>query len=47
MTGKKMIVILAAVVGCASMHPTSSRDLAAGHWTGQIDRDGWLQPLSP
>ena len=46
MTGKKMIVILAAVAGCASMHPTSSRDLAAGHWTGQIDRDGWLQPLS-
>jgi len=46
MTGKKMIVILAAVAGCASVRPASSRDLAAGHWTGQIERDGWLQPLS-
>jgi len=46
MTGKKLIVILAAAAGCATMHPASSRDLAAGHWSGQIDRDGWLQPLS-
>jgi len=46
MTGKKMILILAAVAGCASVRPASSRDLAAGHWTGQIDRAGWLQPLS-
>jgi len=33
MTGKKMIVILAAVAGCATVRSVSSRDLAAGHWT--------------
>src|SRR5258707_12891114 len=46
MTGWKTIVSLAAFAGCASLHPAASRDLAVGHWKGEIDRGGWLQPLA-
>ena len=46
MNGWKMIVILAAFAGCASMRPAASRDLAAGRWTGEVDRGGWPQPLA-
>ncbi len=44
MLGMKTLAIVAALVGCASVRPVG--DLAAGHWTGEIDRGGWLQPFS-
>jgi hypothetical protein len=42
----KSIAILAAVTGCAGAQTARQRDLAAGHWIGEIDRGGWPQPLS-
>jgi len=41
----KAMMILLAVAGAASARAAGTPDLAAGHWTGQIDRGGWLQPL--
>jgi hypothetical protein len=45
MTGWKTVAILAALTGCAGVQTTGQRD-ASGHWVGEIDRDGWLQPLA-
>src|SRR3982751_2772335 len=46
MTGWTTIAVLAAVTGCAGVQRMPQRDSASGHWIGEIDRDGWLQPLS-
>src|SRR5262249_956785 len=46
MDGRKTIAIVAALVGCAIVHPSADSDLAAGHWIGEIDRGGRLQPFA-
>ena len=46
MTRWAMMAILAALAGCAGAQTTWQRDFASGHWVGEIDRDGSLQPLS-
>ena len=40
------MAVLAALAGCAGVQGTQGREFAAGHWTGEIDRDGWVQPLA-
>jgi len=45
MTGWKTVAIVTALAGCAGVQTTGQRD-ASGHWVGEIDRDGWLQPLA-
>lgn len=40
------MAVLAALAGCAGVQGTQAREFAAGHWTGEIDRDGWVQPLA-
>ena len=45
MTGWKTVAILTALTGCAGVQTTGQRD-ASGHWVGELDRDGWLQPLA-
>ena len=40
------MAILVALAGCAGVQMAPRRDLAAGHWNGEIDRDGWVQPLT-
>ena len=46
MTRWTMMAILAALAGCAGVQTTRQRDFASGHWVGEIERDGTLQPLS-
>jgi hypothetical protein len=46
MTGWKMIAVVAALTGCAGVQTTRERDVAAGHWVGEIDREDSWQPLS-
>src|SRR5438874_11959833 len=46
MTKLTMMAILVALAGCAGAQATRQRDFASGHWVGEIDRDGSLQPLS-
>jgi len=43
---KQMMIAAVALAGCAGVHPTSGRDSVAGRWTGEVDRDGWSQPLA-
>ena len=44
MSGRMTIAMVAALMGCASLHPAG--DLAAGRWNGAIDSAGWLQAFS-
>jgi hypothetical protein len=46
MSSLKAILVLVAVSGCAGVQTTGQRDSASGHWIGEIDRDGWRQPVS-
>src|SRR5437763_15653237 len=46
MTKGTMMAILVALAGCAGAQTMRQRDFASGHWVGEIDRDGSLQPLS-
>ncbi len=41
-----MMMVLAALAGCAGASPTRQRDFASGHWVGEIERNGSFQPLS-
>ena len=41
-----MVAMVAALAGCAGMRTMGDGDFASGHWTGEIDRDGTVQPLS-
>jgi hypothetical protein len=45
MTGWKTVAIVTALTGCAGVQTIGQRD-ASGHWVGEIDRDGWLEPLA-
>src|SRR5512140_2926201 len=45
MTRWTMMAVLAALAGCAGVQ-APQRDSGAGHWKGEIDRDGSLQPVS-
>jgi hypothetical protein len=40
-----MVAMVAALAGCAGMRTMGDGDFASGHWIGEIDRDGSLQPL--
>ena len=46
MTKWTMMAILVALAGCAGAQTMRQRGFASGHWVGEIDRDGSLQPLS-
>jgi len=46
MSGLKMIAVAVALTGCAGVQATQQRNSAAGHWIGEIDRDGWRQPVA-
>jgi hypothetical protein len=46
MTRWTMMAILAALAGCAGVQASQRRDLGAGQWKGEIDRDGSAQPVS-
>jgi hypothetical protein len=46
MTWKTMTILAVALAGCAGVPTMRQRNLASGRWSGEIDRDGWLQPLS-
>jgi hypothetical protein len=42
-----MAVLLVAVSACAGVQRAQDVDsAAAGHWSGEIDRNGWRQPVS-
>lgn len=47
MTGWKVVAVLMAVTGCAGAgrFTMPGPELASGHWSGSIDRDGWWRPL--
>jgi hypothetical protein len=45
MTKWTMVAMVAALAGCAGMRTMRDRDFASGHWIGEIDRDGSLQPF--
>ena len=40
------MAIVAALAGSAGVQAKERRDLAAGAWRGEIDGEGWIQPLS-
>lgn len=46
MTKWTMMAILAALAGCAGVQRSQQRDFGAGHWKGEIERDGSAQPVS-
>jgi hypothetical protein len=46
MTGWKTIAMLASLAGCAGVQTTRQTDFAPGRWIGEIDHDGFLQPLA-
>src|SRR3954447_21350089 len=46
MSAWKAIAVLAAVTSCAGVQRTAEADLASGHWIGEIDRNGWRQPVA-
>jgi hypothetical protein len=46
MTRWTMMAMVAALAGCAGVQASQQRDLGAGHWIGEIDRDGASQPLA-
>lgn len=46
MTRWTMMAVLAALAGCAGVQASQQRDFGAGHWKGEIDRDGSLEPVS-
>lgn len=41
-----MVALVAGLAGCAEMRTMGDGDFASGHWTGEIDREGSVQPLS-
>lgn len=44
---KAMSVLFVAVSACAGVQRIQDADgAAAGHWSGEIDRNGWRQPVS-
>jgi hypothetical protein len=45
MTKWTLVAVVAALTGCAGMRTMGDNDFASGHWVGEIDRDGSLQPL--
>jgi hypothetical protein len=52
MTRWMVVALVAALAGCAGVQrqwsspsTVGQRD-ASGHWVGELDRDGWLQPLA-
>jgi hypothetical protein len=40
------VAILVALTGCAGIQTVRQHDVAAGHWIGEVDRDGWSEPLA-
>jgi hypothetical protein len=46
MTRWTMMMVVAALAGCAGAQATRQRDFASGHWVGEIERNGSFQPLS-
>jgi hypothetical protein len=46
MSALKTIAVLVALSGCAGVQAVRDGGAASGHWVGEIDRDGWRQPVS-
>ena len=46
MSGWKMVAVVVAATGCAGAQRMPANDVASGHWIGEIDRNGWRQPVS-
>ena len=46
MSSWKMVVVAAALSGCAGLQKAPEADLASGHWEGEIDNNGWRRPVS-
>src|SRR5690348_1616108 len=40
------MAIVVALAGSAGVQANERRNLAAGAWRGQIDSEGWLQPMN-
>ena len=41
-----MIAMMFVLAGCAAVQKAPEGDAASGHWTGEIERDGWSRPVS-
>jgi hypothetical protein len=46
MSKRPIAAIAAALTGCAAIRTMQELDFASGHWTGEIDHGGAVQPLS-
>jgi hypothetical protein len=46
MSSWKIVVVAAALGGCAGLQRAPEADLASGHWEGEIDNNGWRRPVS-
>jgi len=46
MSGWKTIAVAVALTGCAGVQTAQQRSFASGHWVGEVDRDGWTQPVA-
>ena len=46
MSKRTMAAIATALTGCAGMRTMEELDVASGHWMGEIDHAGAVQPLS-
>ena len=46
MSGWKTIALVAALTGCAGVQRAQERSSASGHWIGEVNRNGWRQPVA-
>ncbi|HET7787539.1 MAG TPA: hypothetical protein VFL36_16325 [Myxococcales bacterium] len=46
MSALKAVAVLVALSGCAGVQAVGQGGSVSGHWIGEIDRDGWRQPVA-